>query len=434
MAVRLLCVGDVHLGRSPGGLDRAGLGDSGLTAAELGPRAAWERMVEHAVEQGVDAVVLAGDVVDAEDDFYEGYGVLRAGVERLGAAGIRVLGVVGNHDVKVLPLLASQVEAFELVGAGGHWERVTIEGKSGGKLDLVGWSFPRRQVRESPLPELLASPLNTRRDVPVIGLMHGDLDAGSSTYAPVRSSDLRATAFDAWLLGHVHKPGDFRDARPSGYLGSLTALDANEIGPRGPWLLEADGKGVRLTQQVLAPLRFEELDVDVSGVQDSLTAQDRMLTALRSRAALTSDAPGPRAVGLRLRLVGRTRVREALVDAAEQAPGARETAPDGVVYFIERVEVHARAEIDLEASARRADPLGLLAAQLLVLERDASDPERAQLLDAARAQLEVRRRDVLGRQPEDALDDAALADRLRAAADVLLDALLRQATTTGGVS
>lgn len=436
MTVRLLCVGDVHLGRSPGGLDRAGLAEQGLSMGELGPRAAWERAVARALEERVDALVLAGDVVDREDDFYESYGVLRDGVERLVAGGIRVLGVVGNHDVKVLPELAEHVAGFELLGRGGKWERVRIEGRGGDNLDLVAWSFPQRQVRESPLPALRSSGLLARGDGPLVGLMHGDLDATGSSYAPVLRSELAAAGCDAWVLGHVHKPGELSGARPIGYLGSLTALDANELGPRGPWLLEAGRGGLRFTHLALAPLRFEELDVDIGGAGDRGTARDRILSALRTRAAepaATAEADrGPRVVGLRLRLVGRTRIRDELARAAQEAAGAREPGADGTNFFVERALVLAGPEIDLEAAARRADPLGLLAAQLLVLEREPGDPERSALLHEARGRFERRRKEVLGRTPEEGLDETAVAQHLRAAGDVLLDELLRQEAERGG--
>jgi DNA repair protein SbcD/Mre11 len=128
MTVRLLCVGDMHLGRSPGGLGGERLGLLDLDARQLGPRAAWERTVEHALEEAVDALLLAGDVVDAEDDFFEAYDALKRGVETLVDAGIAVLGVAGNHDVKVLPELAKHVADFRLLGRGGRWERAVIAG------------------------------------------------------------------------------------------------------------------------------------------------------------------------------------------------------------------------------------------------------------------------------------------------------------------
>ncbi len=432
MPVRLLCVGDVHLGRSPGGLGPELLAELGLEARAVGPRAAWERTVDLALREQVDAVLLAGDVVDAERDYFESYAVLSAGVERLAAAGIRVLGVVGNHDVEVLPLLARNLPRFELLGPGGTWQLARIEGRAGGALEVVGWSFPQAQVQVSPLASF-PSDLRGRGDVPRVGLLHADLDASPSVYAPVRSSDLSATGLDAWLLGHVHKPGDLSGPRPIGYLGSLSAVRASEIGDRGPWLLEAGAGGVRLAQRVLAPLRFEELLVDVSDVEGRGAAQERIQEVLERRAGELQrgalGGPGPLVVGLRMTLVGRSRDRQALFAAAQDAKlsaavSARRGEP---AVFLEGIEVAASNALDLATSAQRSDPLGLLARQLLLLARPADDPERRALIEAARPVLERRGEDVLrGKLDPPLLDMGAVAERLRRAGELLLDGLLRQ--------
>lgn len=432
MAVRLLCVGDVHLGRSPGGLSPELLAELGLQARALGPRAAWERTVALALAERVDAVLLAGDVVDAERDYFESYALLSAGIERLAAAEIRVLGVVGNHDVVVLPLLARNLASFELLGKDGVWQATRVEGRRGEALEVVGWSFPQRQVKENPLATL-PTELRGRGDVPRIGLLHADLDVRSSVYAPVFSSELGATGLDAWLLGHVHKPSDLAGPRPIGYLGSLSALRASEVGDRGPWLLEADAGRVRLEQRVLAPLRFEELSIDVSAVEGRGAAQECIQMAFERRTAELQRSefgrPDALLVGLRLTLVGRTHDRQALFAATEDAlksaaVSARRGEP---AVFIEGIEVAARNALDLETSARRTDPLGLVAQQLLVLERAADDPERRALITAARPALERRRQAVIGSAldaPD--LDDEALAAKLRGAGELLLDELLRQ--------
>ena len=148
-AMKFLCVGDIHLGRRPSRLPEE-LPDE-LRASDLGPAAAWRRAVDFAIEAEADAVLLAGDVVEQEDDFYEAYGDLRDGAARLAAAGVRVLAVSGNHDVQVLPRLADAVPGFRLVGRGGRWEIEDVEGRGGGRAHVLGWSFPERRVSTSPL-------------------------------------------------------------------------------------------------------------------------------------------------------------------------------------------------------------------------------------------------------------------------------------------
>ena len=54
--MKLLAVGDMHLGRVPASLPEALAGD----ARSLGPEVAWKRCVEAAVEHRVEAVLLAG--------------------------------------------------------------------------------------------------------------------------------------------------------------------------------------------------------------------------------------------------------------------------------------------------------------------------------------------------------------------------------------
>ena len=82
MSARILFVGDIHLGRRPGGLP-GNLEQHGLSVAELTPAAAWRSTVDWAVAHDVDAVVLAGDVVESDNARFEAYGRLREGAERL---------------------------------------------------------------------------------------------------------------------------------------------------------------------------------------------------------------------------------------------------------------------------------------------------------------------------------------------------------------
>ena len=81
--MRILAVGDIHLGRTPSRLP------PDLSARELGPSEAWRRTVEAALEEEVAAVLLAGDVVDRDDDFFEAYRVLEGGGAHAGGGGNR---------------------------------------------------------------------------------------------------------------------------------------------------------------------------------------------------------------------------------------------------------------------------------------------------------------------------------------------------------
>lgn len=379
MTIKLLAVGDLHIGRLPSRLPESLTG----RALDFSPARAWEQTVELACSEGVHAVVLAGDVVESDRDFFEALPRLQAGIEKLTEAGIRILAVTGNHDVQVLPKLAARIPSFELLGEGGEWQSVTLQADKAESLTLWGWSFPAAQVRNSPLanfPGRLGSK-------PAIGVLHCDRDQSDSPYAPVTSGELRAANLDGWLLGHIHQPDDLGPHNPAGYLGSVVGLDAGEAGQRGPWLLEWDG-GVlkRFSQMPLGPIRWQRLTVDLAGVNEPTQVASRFADAM-DQLSVALDERGDRSqlIAIRLTLTGETTLsNDVLLDAmpepeqTQHLSGHTERA-----WFIERYRIEAKPYRPLEEIARRDDQPGLLAKRLLTLEQNHGDPARERLIDEA---------------------------------------------------
>ena len=420
--MRVLAVGDLHLGRRPSRLPPI----LDERARALGPTGAWRRVVATAIEHGVDVLVLAGDVVEREHDFFEAYRELHRGVSRLKDADIRVLGVAGNHDVAVLPRLADELLDFTLLGRDGHWQSVLL--KTGSvDLTLHGWSFPARRVHQSPLAEHRFEPAPGVN----LGVLHCDRDQAASAYAPVASQELAQSGLDGWLLGHIHRPDALAAPNPSGYLGCVTGMDPGEHGVRGPWLLTlAPGRIESVEQWPLAPLHWHRLELDIEGLTAPEAARERLLQRLDELDRTLSQAAWvPEAVGLRITLTGRSALGEAVRrlfsdnDREHLLSGARETH-----YFIERLDTATRPEIALEELARREDPPGLLARRMLLLARPEGDPERQDLIHAARARLQLQRSEArfstLQLAPTES--DAAVAATLERAGMHLLDALIAQ--------
>ncbi len=392
---RIIFIGDLHLGRRPSALPDD-LADLGLRPSLLGPDEVWRRTVALARDEGAHAVVLAGDVVDREDDRFGAGRVLRAGVAALVEAGIPVFSVVVNHDVTALPRVAEAVPGFRLLGARGEWEAVQLEREGVVPCQLLGWSFPTQRVDTSPVAGLdraLASP-----GIATLGVLHCDLDASGGGYAPVRSAELDEAGLDAWLLGHIHKPGDLAE-RPVGYLGSMTGLDAGETGPHGPWWVEVEGPGrVHARQVPLAPIRYETFDCALTGLReedregtaDDFSGRIRAGVEALHRRLEREGAVGSGRAGL---VVCRVRVR----GAERHRPHVRRVLFDdqfiatetigSVHYAIEKVVEDARPDLDLDALAQRHDAPGRLARRLVDL-RD-GNADAAPLLVRAAAALEA---------------------------------------------
>ncbi|MFT5080218.1 MAG: exonuclease SbcD [Bacteroidia bacterium] len=432
--LRLLAIGDVHLGTRPGSLPED-LVAAGLAIDEVTPAAALAIAIDRAIALDVHAVVFAGDVVESTNARFEARGPLELAVAKLHDRNIPAIAVVGNHDVEALPRLVDRIPGLEILGAGGQWQTRILEVDGKPAAELVGWSFPERRVSTSPVAELVGAPL-VATSLPRIGLLHGDLDASGGIYAPFTSSELKDAGLDAWLLGHIHKPSFQLDSPigvPSGYLGSLVGLSPKESGRRGPWLIEVDATGKLSAEHLaIAPLHWQHLDMAVGEADTVLDVADNLSKLAESSARQLTDSGTPsRLLGLRIRLTGRSRNRESIAEWCDEGgwAGATEWAGE-TAFFVNKVTESLELTLDLQELSIGDDPLALMAQKLLVLKEDGES--RQALLAAARQSMQGvaengswSKLDEL-RDAEDPLADAALIETLTRAGTSALEALLAQ--------
>ena len=435
--MRLLLAGDIHIGRTSTRLT----GDQGgRRPGELGARAAWGRIVDAALHHRCAAVLLSGDVADQENGFWEAVGPLQEGTARLAEAGIRTVAVAGNHDHSVLGRLADALapEHFTLVGRGGRWERITLERDGVPTLHVDGWSFPGSRVTESPLERY---DLPRVQGVPVLGMVHGDLDAPGSVYAPLTSGDLRSRQVDGWLLGHIHVPR-LMEATDGGawilYPGSPQALHPGESGVHGVWLVEVEGG--RLGVPRLHPLstaRYEVVEVQVDAIRDPDTVEPHLLSTLEQKVGRLRIESGEvlRHVGLRVAVTGSTDVPEAVARAV-MALGSGGTDTDLPMGRL-RVRVHRVTDattprLDLEEAALSPSALGATARLLLLLEgrREPHAGEVSRLdslVERTRSRLDdLRRQRVYRALESEPVSEAQAREHLRLATRRLLSELAGQ--------
>lgn len=426
----LLAIGDVHLGTRCSGIPDAVM-DWGIDPADLTPAATLERCVDLAIDRRVAAVLLAGDVVDSNNARFEAMVPLETCTKRLLDAGIEVIAVAGNHDVEALPRLASMVDGFRLLGAGGTWQTHVVSHHGVAVAEIIGWSFGASEVRQSPVADLLRHPLaRTSSGIPRIGLLHADLGASGGVYAPVRQAELDDAACDAWLLGHIHKPS--LAGGSCGYLGSLTGLDPSETGPHGPWLITLHGDGrMEFHQEVLAPVRWQEITVSLDeGLEDAEDVADRLLAEAESRCReIAGEGPLPQVLGLKARLVGSLSCREDVMTRLVSGDWADlGRLVDKTAVFYSRIVPALAHGRDLNKLAEGSDPAALMARRLVVLEEGG---------EAARELLRQARTELAGvagethwapvddhRNASDPLADEPLRDMLIRAGRAALDAML----------
>ena len=277
MGLRILASADIHLGRKSSAVPR----DLDVVSTKY----TWERIVKTAIQNSADVLVIAGDVVDKDNSFYEAIGPLQSGFYKLQQAGIEVYLTAGNHDHDVLPQIAAnnKHENIHLLGQGGKWETQTYS-KNGVQCQFVGWSFPGQFVSQDPLIYLEGSQLEP--EIPTIGILHGYLDDPEGKYAPLSLSNLSKQQLDAWILGHIHTPQGFKQEAPYiAYMGAPHALTPSDPGVHGVILLEIQGKEQIRTRNIpLSPVRYAHLEIVVSEVQNEADFREIVLSALTSSA------------------------------------------------------------------------------------------------------------------------------------------------------
>ena len=359
--IRLLCLGDAHLGRYPTRIPH--------DQPSLSVRAVWNHAIEYAISEQLDTVILTGDMADNSNSYFEAYGALRLGLRKLNDASIPVVTIAGNHDYAVFPQLVESMsdKNVKFLGQDGKWSETTLETKSGRTLRCVGWSFPSSHYDHSPLESLHLS----HSDDFTIGILHGDLDS-QSKYAPITQGDLAAQLVDLWLLGHVHVPQLHDSSRaPVLYPGSLQALDPGEPGVHGPWLITIDDQNrIQLDQLSLASVRYEQIPIDVSQcsrIEDVNIAVTDQLDQFAHH--IIVQQPHLRHLSCRLLLSGKTELHRQLSTEGLTNTEMFDTDVRQCRVTIDRVFIHTSPTRNLEEIAQlNNDPPGILARWILELE------------------------------------------------------------------
>lgn len=304
--------------------------------------AALEQVVGIAVEEGVDTVLLAGDVYEHRAAAPEADSIVFDALLRLHDARIRVVAIPGNHDSalrlealgKLLRPIGADVAPRVLPPAGGGIVEVpSRDGSEVAGVACVPFVPERRfgdaaalfQASESwhlayaeGMGELLAAMASGfRPDRVNVVLAHlftdGALLGGGEREITIGMayavSPSRLPGDAAYVaLGHVHKPQAVKGSpSPARYAGSLIQLDFGEIDQRkSVAVVEASpGRPARVRE---VPLTAGRPLVDVRGTFDEIVAAVGDVGDAYVRVFVKTDGPVPGIAD---------RVREALPNALD---------------------------------------------------------------------------------------------------------------------
>ncbi|MBS0169031.1 MAG: DNA repair exonuclease [Nitrospira sp.] len=350
--MRFIHAADLHIDSPLRGLDR--YDGAPIERLRAATRSAFERLIDRALAERVDFLLLAGDIYDCDwQDFHTGL-FFREQLVRLGRAGIRVFIVQGNHDAQ--GVISKQLVLPQHVTVFSSRAAQTI------RLDdlavaIHGRSFPDRAVDEDLVPSY-PSPVPGFFN---IGLLHTSLTgrAGHDTYAPTDLPTLVHKGYDYWALGHVHAREVLYERPRIVFPGNLQGRHAKEIGAKGCDLVTVEAGRIESEFLALDVVRWSQVVVPLDGIH----RLDALGEAFRQALGPVLAGAGDRLHAVRVTLTGFTDLHRVEANQPGTLAAAMLAAAQDIgeaEIWIEQVRLDLFAPLDRAQTGQRHDAIGEL--------------------------------------------------------------------------
>ena len=316
-------------------------------------RRAFEKVVQAAISEKIDFLIIAGDLYDTGLKSFESALYFNKQMAHLQDAGIDVYVIYGNHDAA--SKLIKQLRPPRNVHIFRATEPQTFLNDEL-RVALHGQSFATPAVTE----DLAAQYPSPAPGIFNVGVLHTNL-AGISehaNYAPCSLETLKNKGYQYWALGHVHNRQIVCTDPYIVYPGNIQGRNGREQGEKSCELVtvgEAGAVSVRTIPTSVVP--WVEEAIDVSGSESLEDVYDKVRAAL---ARLISDDK-ERVTALRVRVFGTTTAHAELSrdldEVRNEVISIANECGSGLLW-VERVQVATTPHVNFEALFSRDDPIG----------------------------------------------------------------------------
>ena len=346
--VKFIHAADIHLDSPLKGLETHE--DAPVEEIRGAARRAFDNLINLAIEEAVDFVLIAGDLYDGDwKDYNTGiFFVSRMG--QLSKAGIRVFIVSGNHDAASQITKAMPLPDNVTVLSHKKPQSIILE-----DLNVVihGQSYSSHAVHEnlaSQYPQNDANYFN-------IGLLHTSLTGreGHENYAPCTLDELRSKGYDYWALGHIHKREILSEDPWIVFPGNIQGRHVKEIGAKGATIVTVgDGRVAEVEERELDVLRWAICRVDLSECVTLESVYETVRSAMEKERCLVDG----KTLAMRLHLEGNCQVHVELhartSQITEEIRGIAASLGD---IWLEQVKFRSSRKVSTEEITGEDNPL-----------------------------------------------------------------------------
>ena len=259
--MRFIHAADIHLDTS-----FSSRSDAVRARLREASRLAFQRLIDLALTEAVDVVLLSGDLFDDGRLSFQTERFLLEQLHRLEQAGVPVVYATGNHDPGREGRRSADLAWPDNVTVAARREpvRITLESSDGEALGVVTAAGHETAAETADLSETFPTPEGRLPEVAVLHTQVVDSPgaAAHARYAPSHLEALKSTGFDYWGLGHVHKRSCLCEHPGIHYPGNLQGRTHGERGAKGCLLVELSPGAPPIVEfKELAPIRWEDLEV-----------------------------------------------------------------------------------------------------------------------------------------------------------------------------
>ncbi|GKQ42487.1 DNA repair exonuclease [Companilactobacillus sp. RD055328] len=232
--MRFIHAADIHLGHLFQGVKR--ISQSLQDEFKEATFNAFERIIDTAIAEKVDFVILAGDEYDRHQRSLKEQDFLRMQFLRLQEYGIDVFMVYGNHDY--LTEESTFIEFPDNVHVfSKEVTTETILTSDNKRVGISGFSYDQQHIMNDYLAQY---PDKQSNEDYHIGILHGMTKTQSQDYAPFEMTDMISKGYEYWALGHIHKREVLNENPAIVYSGNPQGLNRTETGDKGFYLVEVN--------------------------------------------------------------------------------------------------------------------------------------------------------------------------------------------------
>lgn len=284
---------------------------------------AFKNLVDLAVSENVDFILIAGDLYDREARSIKASQFFLKQSQHLKENNIDIFIISGNHDPAGV-----EKEVFELPDNVYYFssEEVEVfeyqkEGQTAARI--LGQSYRQKFESRTMYNYYTVSD----KSVFNIALLHTALTRDNNRYVPVNKSDLLTKhEINYWALGHLHQYQKLSEQPAIYFPGTLQGHNISEQGNKGAILVEVDSNLNSQENFVsLAPVIFKEIELDLEGLDLKNISQLQNLAAekiTQIKAELTEQNKDLQyqieALIIRLIIKGRTELHQYVENSREE--------------------------------------------------------------------------------------------------------------------